>query len=312
MEALAFSSSSTLAPGHCINLCDTPLAFGGVSSGTQALSQASLCATQYCDDQNFKDDGDSTRLDHQTSLYRSPLLEQFLVDMEFQEEVIRCSHKLLPIVCERLEKVKTLAGSKESHVLKYAEFLTLKIACEDFDSREMNPTAPVDKIWHAHILGNLAEYISFFAGLSVSGSWVNHTVLVSATSDMVRGMSYVRELIHAHVWPAPPTPVYVPSQRELELSMYISMPSKKRRHMENRAVSFDEDTWSTRRQGSRSPSQDDHNERHHGHNTFGSTRASDNVVDLDVVDSDVYERDDEVDGDVDDADWDDSDDAICG
>ena len=304
MEALEFSSSSTVAPGHCIKVCDTPPAFGGVSSGTQALSQAScICATQYCDDQICKDDGDgdSTKLDHQTSLYGSPLLTQFLCDMEFQEKVIRCSHKLLPIVRGRLEKVKTLAGSKESHVLKYAEFLALKIACEDFDSREMNPTALVDKIWHAHILGNLAEYISFFAGLSVSDSWVNHTVLVSATSDMVRGMSYVRELIHAHVWPAPPTPVHVqvPSHRPALL------PSKKRNRAvsfdRDRAVSFEEDTWSTRRQGSRSPSQD----------TCDISTASDNVVYVDVVDSDVYERDAEVDEDVDDPDWDHSDDAIC-
>jgi len=280
--------------------------FGGVSSGTQALSQASLCATQYCDDEIFKDDGDgdSTRLDHQTSLYRSPLLTKFLVDREFQEEVIRGSHKLLPIVCARLQKVKTLAQSKQSHVLKYAEFLTLKIACEDFDSREMNPTAPVDKIWHAHILGNLAEYISFFAGLSVSDSWVNHTVLVSATSDMVRGMSYVRELIHAHVWPAPPTPVHVQVPSYRPLSRYMA--SKKRNRAVSfdgdRAVSFEEDTWSTRRQGSRRPSQD----------TCDSSTASDNVVYVDVVDSDVHERDYEVDEDVDDPDWDDSDDAICG
>jgi hypothetical protein len=50
--------------------------------------------------------------------------------------------------------------AQPSYLLEdYAKFLTLKVVCDDIASQALCPTFKVDKIWHAHILADISEYI---------------------------------------------------------------------------------------------------------------------------------------------------------
>ena len=215
--------------------------------------------------------------------HQSLLLSSFTESKDFREAIIIKSRELQPIVLGRLYKVPTLESVRECRheFLAYSRFLTLKIVCEDFDSKEMCPSKKVDKIWHAHILGDVAEYIVCCKEFSASDRWVNHKRVVD--KDMLRGMSRVLEIIEQNVWPAPPqsamvTPIVLPIADWYDLPPANSPPAKR-----NRDIRFDEATSSTARQGSR----DD--------DPCASTRAPDDVVDLDCDDSNVCEKDDETD-----------------
>ena len=218
--------------------------------------------------------------------HQSLLLSSFTESKDFREAIIIKSRELQPIVLGRLYEVPTLESVRGDHkdcrmsddFLAYSRFLTLKIVCEDFDSKEMCPSKKVDKIWHAHILGDVAEYIVCCKEFSASDRWVNHKGVVD--KDMLRGMSTVRKIIEQNVWPAPPQSAMVTPIVHLTADRHDLPPPPAKR---NRDIRFDEATSSTARQGSR----DD--------DPCASTRAPDDVVDLDCDDSNVCEKDDETD-----------------
>ena len=101
-------------------------------------------------------------------------------------------------------------AQSQDYLDDYAKCFTLKVVCDDTNSRFLCPTPKVDKIWHAHILSNLNEYIAdctyvlvaFDANFSLTqpkSLWINHRRIDDRAEAHV--MSTACAWIHFLVWP---------------------------------------------------------------------------------------------------------------
>ena len=164
---------------------------------------------------------------------KSELLKRFESDKKFQKSIIAKSRKLLPTVMSKFganASFRRFLDAQACDVLEdYAKFFTLKVVCGDVSSKELSPTPMVDKIWHAHILYNMAEYFTdcaYILKLVMNRRWIsqpngsyilklmiNHR-RIEDKAELLR-MSKARLTMHSLVWPA-------------DIGLPMSVESKKR------------------------------------------------------------------------------------
>ena len=71
----------------------------------------------------------------------------------FKDDIIYHAKKLFDKVIKRFQSnqglCRFIGAQPEDHMVEYAKFFTLKVVCDDINSRLLSPTPRVDKIWHA-------------------------------------------------------------------------------------------------------------------------------------------------------------------
>ena len=132
---------------------------------------------------------------------------------EFKDDIICQAKKLLYKVIQRFQSnqglCRFIGAQPEDHMVEYAKFFTLKVVCDDINSRLLSPTPRVDKIWHAHILSNLDLYIEdckFVLLANNAAYWltqpkciyINHRHI---NQEEAKLMSFAFKEIEAIVWP---------------------------------------------------------------------------------------------------------------
>ena len=155
---------------------------------------------------------------------KSELLKRFESDKKFQKSIIAKSRKLLPTVMSKFganASFRRFLDAQACDVLEdYAKFFTLKVVCGDVSSKELSPTPMVDKIWHAHILYDMAEYLAdcaYILKLVMKRQWIsqlndsyitttNRKLMINHRriedkAELLR-MSKARLTMHSLVWPA--------------------------------------------------------------------------------------------------------------
>ena len=132
---------------------------------------------------------------------------------EFKDGIICQAKKLLYKVIQRFQSnqglCRFIGAQPEDHMVEYAKFFTLKVVCDDINSRLLSPTPRVDKIWHEHILSNLDLYIedcAFVLAANNAAYWltqpkciyINHRHI---NQEEAKLMSFAFKEIEAIVWP---------------------------------------------------------------------------------------------------------------
>lgn len=132
---------------------------------------------------------------------------------EFKDGIICQAKKLLYKVIQRFQSnqglCRFIGAQPEDHMVEYAKFFTLKVVCDDINSRLLSPTPRVDKIWHQHILSNLDLYIedcAFVLRANNAAYWltqpkciyINHRHI---NQEEAKLMSFAFKEIEAIVWP---------------------------------------------------------------------------------------------------------------
>ena len=136
---------------------------------------------------------------------------------EFKDGIICQAKKLLYKVIQRFQSnqglCRFIGAQPEDHMVEYAKFFTLKVVCDDINSRLLSPTPRVDKIWHAHILSNLDLYIEDCAFVHVANNaaywltqskmylrahYINHRHINQEEANL---MLFAFKEIEAIVWP---------------------------------------------------------------------------------------------------------------
>ena len=131
----------------------------------------------------------------------------------FKDDIIYHAKKLFDKVIKRLQSnqglCRFIGAQPEDHMVEYAKFFTLKVVCDDINSRLLSPTPRVDKIWHQHILSNLDLYIedcAFVLRANNAAYWltqpkciyINHRHI---NQEEAKLMSFAFKEIEAIVWP---------------------------------------------------------------------------------------------------------------
>ena len=131
----------------------------------------------------------------------------------FKDDIIYHAKKLFDKVIKRFQSnqglCRFIGAQPEDHMVEYAKFFTLKVVCDDINSRLLSPTPRVDKIWHQHILSNLDLYIEDCAFVLLANNaaywltqpkciYINHRHI---NQEEAKLMSFAFKEIEAIVWP---------------------------------------------------------------------------------------------------------------
>ena len=131
----------------------------------------------------------------------------------FKDDIIYHAKKLFDKVIKRLQSnqglCRFIGAQPEDHMVEYAKFFTLKVVCDDINSRLLSPTPRVDKIWHQHILSNLDLYIEDCAFVLLANNaaywltkpkciYINHRHI---NQEEAKLMLFAFKEIEAIVWP---------------------------------------------------------------------------------------------------------------
>ena len=162
----------------------------------------------------------------------SLLVKMLSENPEYEAQIIFKARKLLWTVTQRFRKnaglCRFMNNQPEDYMTEYAKFITLKVVCDDTNSRFLCPTYRVDRIWHAHILADLNEYIADCAYVLVAFNaaywltlpkysyWINHRRIEDPADALV--MSTACTVISARVWPRV-VPACAPVERTVEMDV---------------------------------------------------------------------------------------------